>query len=214
MTMVKVKICGLDSPDTCKYLDGADWAGVIVCSPFSKRNKDLNIAREIIDALPTGTKSVAVTVTSSKKDLDMITRKLEPEVIQLHSRDSQATWINDLATEYPSQKIALVWSPSKDHQIGTPESIMKRVEFVVLDSTDARGYGGTGRLLNWVTVAQFMKTVTFQPILLAGGLTPQNVVEAIKTVKPDGVDVSSGVEKNGKKDPYLIKQFLKNAKGV
>jgi phosphoribosylanthranilate isomerase len=83
----------------------------------------------------------------------------------------------------------------------------------VLDSYNPDTVGGTGELCDWEKSAQLVKAIK-QPILLAGGLSPDNVVEALKTVAPAGVDVSSGVEMEpGKKDIAKVEAFLRAVRG-
>jgi phosphoribosylanthranilate isomerase len=82
---------------------------------------------------------------------------------------------------------------------------------VLLDRADATAYGGTGRTIDWREASQISASL---PVWLAGGLTPENVVEAVKTVRPWCVDVSSGVETEGVKDAAKIRAFVAAAKGV
>jgi phosphoribosylanthranilate isomerase len=82
----------------------------------------------------------------------------------------------------------------------------------VIDTFSEQAYGGTGRPVDWTLAGEIARTA---PVLLAGGLTPDNVGEAIRSVRPYGVDVSSGVEaKPGKKDPVKVKSFVEAAKLV
>jgi phosphoribosylanthranilate isomerase len=87
-----------------------------------------------------------------------------------------------------------------------------RVAGYLLDAYSPKAFGGTGITFNWET-AEIAKK--FGPIILAGGLCPDNVAEAVGQVAPYGVDVSSGVESSpGRKDPAKVREFIKRAKGL
>ncbi|HEX6032309.1 MAG TPA: phosphoribosylanthranilate isomerase [Tepidiformaceae bacterium] len=86
-----------------------------------------------------------------------------------------------------------------------------RAAAILLDTASPEARGGTGTAFDWDIAAQFAARM---PFLLAGGLTPENVAEAITQVEPWGVDVSTGVETDGKKDPEKIRAFIRAAKGV
>src|SRR5207249_4121881 len=83
-------------------------------------------------------------------------------------------------------------------------------EAILVDACVPGQFGGTGKTVPWELLADFRPEV---PLILAGGLTPENVAEAVRIVRPYGVDVASGVEKSpGRKDPDKIKQFIENAR--
>lgn len=84
---------------------------------------------------------------------------------------------------------------------------------LVLDTRSTRGYGGTGEVLDWSVAAEVVRSVQ-KPVFLAGGLTSENVREAIEKVRPYGVDVSSGVERSpGVKDPAKLEAFVRRVRG-
>jgi phosphoribosylanthranilate isomerase len=84
---------------------------------------------------------------------------------------------------------------------------------VLIDADAAGDFGGTGRRADWARVAQDRSRLNGLPLILAGGLTPQNVASAIEAVRPDGVDVASGVESQpGRKDAALVEQFVAAAR--
>jgi len=86
------------------------------------------------------------------------------------------------------------------------------VRGVLIDAFSEQAYGGTGHMVDWTLAEEVARSV---PILLAGGLTPSNVAEAVRLVRPYGVDVSSGVEEcPGKKDPEKVKAFIVAARLV
>jgi phosphoribosylanthranilate isomerase len=82
-------------------------------------------------------------------------------------------------------------------------------QHIMLDASDPNARGGTGKRANWLLASTLTQHI---PIVLAGGLDPDNIDEAIRSVKPFGVDVSSGVETNGLKDPEKIDLFIRNAR--
>ena len=104
------------------------------------------------------------------------------------------------------------WSAMKPEELYFAESYFPFDQYV-LDSYNPDTVGGTGELCDWEKSAQLVKAIK-QPILLAGGLSPENVVEAVKTVAPAGVDESSGVEgEPGKKDLAKVEAFIRAARG-
>lgn len=124
---------------------------------------------------------------------------------------------------------AHTWSlaPSEDVRhfrvvrMGAPQSIdlsiarFRAGDALVLDAFDLSAHGGTGHLVDWRVAAEIVARVAPVRVVLAGGLTPDNVAEAIRTVRPFAVDVSSGVESEpGVKDKGLVRAFIESAKSV
>ena len=84
---------------------------------------------------------------------------------------------------------------------------------VLVDAFQPGAYGGTGQSLDWASLAHRKNVLLNLPLILAGGLTPENVAEAIVTARPDAVDVASGVESSpGRKDPAKVRAFIAAAK--
>lgn len=211
--MVKVKICGITNEEDLRAaIDyGADLLGFVVEVPSSPRNLTLPKARCLISKVPKGVGSVAVTVFRSMDGLAHIQRELRANYLQLHGNFHH---ILELMFKIPSESriIGAVDGRGSD-------ALALAIEFsgilhtILLDTAGNGGVGGTGITHDWYSSRQIRDAIYPTPLILAGGLTPENVGEAIKMVKPYGVDVSSGVEKKpGTKDHEKMLNFIVKAK--
>jgi len=216
--MVKVKICGFteleDVVKACRA--GADMIGVIVDAPV-RRSVTPERAMSLFSAVPKSVSRVAVMVP---KDIDhavQIVHELKPDYLQIRG-STTVTELEGVKEETGVQIIAVVNVPQK---VEEPQEIIARAietakvaDFVLVDTEHAGAGGGTGLTHDWKVSRSVRETID-RPLILAGGLNPSNVLEAIKTVRPYGVDVASGVESEvGKKDPKLVMEFILAAKGV
>lgn len=196
--MVKVKICGLTNyRDAVDAIDcGADAIGFVLAN--SPRQITLANAKNIIGKLPPFVIKVGVFVNAPLEDVIFLRGYCGFNLIQLHG-DEDKEYFYRL---YPyALKVFRGNSPAVIRQINNYGALN-----FMLDS----GYGGTGKVVN-IRIAR--KAVKLGNMILAGGLTPDNVAEIVNTVKPYGVDVSSGVEKRpGKKDSLKMKAFIKELK--
>lgn len=203
---VRVKICGItnleDAITCCEF--GADAIG-FVFFPGSPRYISFSKAEKIISKLPPFITKVGVFVNPS---YDEIKKGINIGInaVQLHGEEK--------AEEYNSIKtLPLI----KAFRISGPPEInaLKGWKFVsafLFEGRKPGGYGGVGARFNPDWVKGIVKK---WKIIVAGGLTPDNVKKVVKQLKPYGVDVSSGVETSlGKKDKKLIKRFIKNAKNL
>jgi phosphoribosylanthranilate isomerase len=195
---MKVKICGITDEKTaleaCKL--GADAIGFVFAP--SKRQLSIEKAIEISERLPKDVLTVGVFVNETKERIEEIAAITKLDMIQLHGQE----------TKQFCQSIHL--PVIKAFSITSMEDIQQiknfQVSFFLLDSAQA----GSGQTFNW----QMLKDnhIQTEKLMLAGGLTPENVKQAIEIVKPAWVDVSSGVETNGLKDVTKIKAFINKAK--
>lgn len=203
---VRVKICGITNPDDAKAaIDfGADAIG-FVFFPESPRHVSAEDAAEIINKLPSFITTVGVFVNEALNHVEEIIATTGIDVIQLHG-------------EEPPEMCTVSRRIIKAFRIQTIKSLdalmhyKDRVTAFLLDTYTPDMLGGTGRIFNW-DVAVYAKQ--FGDIILAGGLTPENVADAVRHVRPYAVDVSSGVESGkGKKDHKKMKLFIEKAKGA
>lgn len=199
--MIPVKICGITNLEDARlaYESGVAALGFIFYDQSPRYIRPENVAT-IITSLPESVVTVGVFVNHSQKDIEYITRIARVDMVQLHGNESPEFCS---AIERPVIKaIRIGESIDLDH-------IRKfDVTAVLMDSYQKNRPGGTGRVFDWTLLAD---TRIYQPLILAGGLNPHNVWEAIQLVKPAAVDVSSGVElAPGKKDPEKI-ELLFNA---
>lgn len=163
-----------------------------------------------LPSIPEGIRKVGVFVEPKAADVEAIARLCQLDVIQIHLRS------NDWKMDRPLFEGLEVWlSPrmSSDVDKEVLEHIFPEPTALLADSFDAGSIGGTGRVGNWDRAIS-MKEDFGKPVLLAGGLNPDNVAEAMDAVEPWGIDVSSGVEKEpGVKDLKKVKKFIAAVRG-
>lgn len=198
-----VKICGLRDLKELEVVERyADATGVIVeCE--SKRRIDIEKAREIVEC-----SKIPVFLVSTLKDLDgwmRILKEVDSGYVQIHSEVSPdfVEKIRDLGVKVMKAFEVPKFSndPERDAEILIKKIDSYDLDFILLDS--GRGSGLTHDHRISEIVSRHFK------IILAGGLNPKNVYEIVEYVKPFGVDVSSGVERYGRKDEELIRDFVK-----
>lgn len=202
--MVRVKICGITSvTDALIAVEaGADALGFVFHAD-SPRNVTPETAAGIIDALPPFVQAVGLFVNRDSGFVNEAAVRCRLDLVQLHG------------DEPPQLCDAVERRVIKAFRVRDSASIEPirhyRVAAYLLDAWSPAAYGGTGHTFNW-EIAKRVKS--FGPLILAGGLTPDNVAEAVATVEPYAVDVSSGVESApGRKDPALVREFIRRAKG-
>jgi len=200
--MVRVKICGITKPDDAKLAAelGADAIGLNFyeqsprcISPFA--------ASELVRRLPPFVVAVGVFVDWAEGPVVALCKALRLSAAQLHGEESSRT-VERVAARLPVIKALRLGQGNN-----TPDfSSFRSASAFLLDSAVSGQYGGTGATGNWHlarTAAQSHR------VILAGGLTPENVGEAIRIVRPYAVDVASGVESRpGKKDPAKMRAFF------
>ncbi|WP_019155785.1 phosphoribosylanthranilate isomerase [Robertmurraya massiliosenegalensis] len=199
---MKVKICGIKDVETARYAieRGADAVGFVFAK--SKRKVTSEEARMLVDSLPVHVLKVGVFVNEALEVVQEIIAQTGINVVQLHGDES------------PQYCRQLAVPVIKAFSIESREDLQKIHEFdcdyALLDSPKGKYRGGNGIKFDWSLLSQFDRRG--KKIILAGGLDPNNVDDAIKEVLPYMVDVSSGVETDGKKDFAKIETFLSKAK--
>ena len=203
--MVMVKICGITNlEDALTAVDaGADALG-FVFHPKSPRHVFPEQAASIIRHLPPFIQTIGLFVD---EPLDMVNATADQcglDLIQLHGVEKPGYCDSVRRRVVKTFRVKDITSlePMRDY----------RVAAFLLDAWSPAAHGGTGQTFNWEIAACASQS---NRIILAGGLTPGNVAEAVRTVRPYGVDVSSGVESGpGKKDFLRIIDFISNAKNA
>lgn len=199
---MKVKICGITDLDTALWAIeyGADALGFVFAE--SKRKISIEKAKAIIDQIPSIIMTVGVFVKEDIETIHDMALLSGFNTVQLHGDETK----QDIqACQLPAIKAIGVGAASDLSGLSDYPS-----DYVLLDSPKGKYHGGNGTSFNWSIVSEIPKIR--QKVILAGGLTSENVVKAIQTVHPFMVDVSSGVETNGKKDRQKIKEFIRLAK--
>lgn len=200
--MAHVKICGITNWADAKAAveAGADALGFNFYSK-SPRRISLSHAKEIIRHLPRKVAAVGIFVNATKKEILRTARAVNLGALQLHGEESPER-VEELAREYPVIKAFRV---SPGFRIAQLKKYRRAAGFL-LDGYDAKQRGGTGNRFNWDIASEASEYGT---VIVAGGLTPQNICEAIRKAKPFAIDVCSGVEaRPGKKDPRKLKQLM------
>lgn len=194
--MTRVKICGISSVDEalCCAQAGADAVGLVFAQ--SPRRVEPALARKITASLPPFIQRVGVFVNAEKTLVEQIASYVGLTALQFHGQEAA-----DYCASFSLPVIKAVAVNSATDLAGFDEF---PAAAILLDTYDPLLAGGTGRTFNWELVESGLK----KPVVLAGGLHAGNVQSAIKQVKPYAVDISSGVETNGKKDKEKIKVFI------
>lgn len=200
---VKVKVCGMTSlKDALVAVEGgADAVGFIFYKK-SPRSVTMKTVREIVLELPPFVDTVGVFVDETAEQVNKIADYCNLDIIQLHG-DESPTYCKKIR-----RKVI------KAFRIKDMQSVKKLSSFQVsgflLDTFSENLHGGTGKVFDWNLALPAKK---FGPVIMAGGLTPNNVQQAVRQIRPYGVDVCSGVESEpGIKDHKKVRAFLNNAK--
>jgi phosphoribosylanthranilate isomerase len=204
--MVKVKICGITNlKDARRAVEaGADFLGFNFY-PRSPRYVTPSAARRIVQRLPKGTAFVGVFVNEPTDKMLAIARRVGLRFLQLHGEESPATVakLRRSLTVIKAIRVRNTFSTAQLRQFKPGGTFL-------LDGFHVSRRGGTGKTFNWAVARRANRA---GHIFLAGGLTPENIGEAIRVARPYAVDVCSGVEaKPGKKDPALIASFMQAAR--
>jgi len=199
--MTKVKICGITRIEDAQLATelGADFLGFIFV-PSSPRFIEPDKAAEIALSVK-GPKYVGVFRDESLDAMHRITHRVGLDVIQFHGTESD----DDIhALGMPAVKAIRVGETLPD------TSSYPSAEWLLFDTFDDRRDGGTGRRFDWSLLAMYSRS---KPFFLAGGLAPDNIAAAISLVRPDAVDVSSGVESEpGIKDPEKLRNLFERVR--
>ncbi|MDW7674272.1 MAG: phosphoribosylanthranilate isomerase [Bacillota bacterium] len=196
--MVKVKVCGISSLEEALTAVNAGANAIGFVFAPSKRKINPEKAREISLALPPFVSKVGVFVNQERYEVQEISSFCNLDVLQFHGEETP-----EYCRKF-TQTVVKAFGV-KDSSVLEELPKYKGVQGFLLDTYDPDLKGGTGRTFNWQIAAA---AKDFGPVVLAGGLKPGNIKEAILKVRPYGVDVSSGVELEGKKSAALITEFF------
>jgi len=202
--MLRIKICGItnagDASAAVEY--GADALGFVFYQK-SPRNVSVETARAIIESLPPFVTTVGVFVNETVETISRIKAEAGLDIVQLHGEEPAS-----FCTAWPRVIKALRVSELSDLDALASYD----ASAYLLDAYSPVEYGGTGQVFNWDIAIEAKR---YGRIILAGGLTPDNVAQAIELVRPYGIDVSSGVEKEkGKKDLNKLRLFIERARAA
>jgi len=202
---VRVKICGVTSvaDATLAAQLGADLIGLNFYSP-SPRYLSIDAARQIRAVIPSHVQCVGVFVNAERRQIAMLIEQLRLDLVQFHGDESE-----DALLGWPCKTIKAI-RVSQEGEL--PDVARIQADYILLDTYKAGRYGGTGETFSWERLIPAIPQHENR-LILAGGLTPENVALAVQTVHPWAVDVASGVESApGRKDEEKVRAFITNAK--
>jgi phosphoribosylanthranilate isomerase len=205
---LKIKICGITSVNNAQAAvrAGADALGFMFYAD-SPRHVSPDLAADIIRRLPPFVAKVGVFVNAPLETVHHITLQCSLDTLQFHG-DESPDYCSSLSIS-ACKRIKAIRVRDQDSLKGlTPYA--DKVDAFLLDSYDPNQLGGTGARFNWDLAVQ--AKAAGRPVILAGGLNPDNIAEAVQQVAPYGVDVSSGVEVSpGIKDADSMERFVRKA---
>lgn len=200
-----IKVCGITNAEDAHWAVhcGASALGFVFCS--SPRRVTPEQARVLCEGLPSGVRSVGVFVDDPLSRVREVAAYCGLDLVQLHGNPSPA------ACRRMGWPCIRAFRVRNETSLRSLQDYRGSVRAVLLDAWDEERAGGTGRTFDW-RLAPRMRRLGM-PVILAGGLTPENVGSAVAQARPHGVDVSSGVERRpGVKDPAMVRQFVKRAR--
>jgi phosphoribosylanthranilate isomerase len=214
--MTHIKVCGIKNEEHALAAAGAGAHFVGLVFATSRRRISPNLARQIVEALKengAAVETVGVFVNLPAGEVDRIAETCGLDWVQLSGDE---TWEYCRGLSRPVIK-AVRLSNAEPHEkaienLAFGDQLLKGKKHLFLLDTDVPdSYGGTGKAFDWDLAVEIARDF---PVLVAGGLTPQNVAGAVRTIRPWGVDVSSGVETGGVKDMKKIEKFIKAVRGA
>lgn len=202
----RIKICGVRDPETANFAIevGADAIGLVFVTA-SPRAVEVEVARDVVAALPPTATSVALFVNPSEVLVERVLREVAPTLLQFHG-DESASFCDKFS--YPYWKAVRVSSGTDllefSHRFSCAQRLLLDADARAADGA-TRVYGGSGEKFDWSLIPVSLRST----IVLSGGLTPDVVGDAIRSVHPWAVDVSSGVEaQRGVKSRDLMRRFV------
>ena len=207
---VKVKIDGLTNLNDINMVieEGVDLIGFITGFPESPRNLKYEQIKSFLSQIP---KHIFTVIATKMELVDDLIKKINPELpkfLQLYGELPNVKQIQGI------QQIKVLHA-DLNTVFDKVKNNVKQFDIILVDSSVKGQYGGTGITHNWQISKEIRDYIYPKPFILAGGLTPTNVIQAVTKVKPYAVDVSSGVETNvGFKDKIKVRNFIVNAKSI
>ncbi len=210
--MTRIKVCGImNRMELSQAVSaGVDAVGFVVEIEDSRHRLSADEAALLIKNVPVFTKSVAVIAPNDANEAVELAGRTGADILQVHGSLSPTDML-ELKGRVHQKLIAAVAAGTESKAV---QSFAKSADAILLDTLAGGKLGGTGAVHDWNHSAEITKSLNAIsiPVILAGGLKPENVAAAIRTVKPYAVDVSSGTETAGKKDPEKILSFVREVR--
>lgn len=214
--IVRVKVCGVRSKSDALMVAslGADAVGFIHGIEYRSEDEvPLELIREAVTILPPFVSPVLVTHVTEPESIAELVRETQVSAVQVHNYVSPEDVIS-LSSMIPGVKIIKAVHVTGDEALEVALEYEKTgvVDSILLDTRTEDRIGGTGKTHDWSVSRRIVGSLKI-PVILAGGLNPENVREAVEFVRPYGVDANSGTKgKDGFKDPEKVRGFVFNAK--
>jgi phosphoribosylanthranilate isomerase len=212
--LARVKFCGMTRTQDAALASeiGATYVGVVFAD--GPRRVSPGAGRQILDAAGRSVRRVGVFGTNEPDEIGRASEEARLDVVQLHADPTPAE-VQSVRDRFHGE----VWAAIRiagNHIPSDAELLFDAADAVVLDARSEKRLGGTGQALPWSEIAvDLARDRGSSAVVLAGGLKPSNVASAIRTLAPDVVDVSSGIESApGIKDPWLMREFFAAATGI
>ncbi|MGB3535074.1 MAG: phosphoribosylanthranilate isomerase [Microcoleaceae cyanobacterium] len=205
-----VKICGITQPSQGQLITklGADALGFI-CVPSSPRYVTVSQIQAVTEALLTPVERVGVFANTAVEQITQIVTQTELTAVQLHGQESPE-FCSNLRQYLAEIKLIKALRINTTDDLKQAIGYINHVDQLLLDAYHPEQLGGTGKTLNWQSLQQFRPSC---PWLLAGGLRPDNIQQALNILRPDGIDLSSGVETSpGNKDLTKVARLFEAIK--
>jgi phosphoribosylanthranilate isomerase len=202
--MIHVKICGVTTEEDALFAAGLGaWALGLNFAEGSPRRLTLGRASDIADTIPRRVRKVGVFVNASRREVERAIEECSLDAVQFHGEET-----SEMCEGWPCEVIKAFPLRSEGDLAALAGF---RSMYHLVDSRGNGARGGTGKTVDWTLAAR--AAASCERLLLAGGLKPGNVGEAVRRVRPFGVDVASGVESSpGIKDPYKMEAFFRAVK--
>lgn len=218
MSFIRIKICCIQSIEEAKLAIkyGASALGLVSSMPSGPGVISEDLIEKIISQVPPPIGTFLLTSKTDAQTIIKQQRKTKANTIQICDRLVNGTH-QDLKKNLPGIYIVQVIHVNDEHSVEEAISIAPNVDCILLDSGNqslkTKELGGTGRTHNWELSRTIVENIE-KPVFLAGGLNPENIVDAINKVKPFGVDVCSGVRVKGKLDEEKLSRFIFNIRNI
>ncbi len=205
---MRVKICGITQAEQGQAIAklGATALGFI-CVERSPRYINAQQIQQIIQVLPKSIDCIGVFANASLTEIAGVLKVAQLTGIQLHG-DESPQFCAQITQLWPNLEIIKAFRIKTADSLSDIPEYIEVIDTLLLDAYDPQQLGGTGKTLNWDILATFKSD---RPWFLAGGLNPDNILQALDTLTPNGIDLSSGVERSpGDKDINKVTQLFQS----
>jgi phosphoribosylanthranilate isomerase len=214
----RVKVCCITTPEAAELAieAGADALGLVGPMPSGTGIIDLETARDLAARVPPPVATFLLSCATRPEELVAQARQVGPTTLQIVDAVEPAAYAA-LRRELPALKLVQVFHVASERTLGEALAAAAHVDALLLDSgmpdAPVRVLGGTGRVHDW-SISRRVVAASPVPVFLAGGLTPENVAEAIRTVRPFGVDLCTGLRTEGCLDGTKLDAFMRAVAGA